>query len=85
MIDSWQHGKDLYEVYSDLLGFSPADYDTKVSFRVTNNQITSQVAGMLINGMLGSENDVRLAIQVMLEFTSLYAALNMCSLVVLIL
>jgi len=62
--DSWQHGKDLYEVYHDLLGFLPDNAGEKVSFRVTNNQITSQVAGMLVNGMLGSESDFPFAIQV---------------------
>lgn len=61
--DSWQHGKDLFGVYHDLLGFLPADATDRVTFRVTNNQITSQVAGMLINGMLGTADDFPLAIQ----------------------
>lgn len=62
--DSWQHGKDLYEVYHDLLGFLPDDANEKATFRVTNNQITSQVAGMVINGMFGIEEDHPLLIQV---------------------
>jgi acid phosphatase len=50
--DSHQHGKDLKSVYSDLLDFIPATYDPAVvSYRVTNNVITSQVASMLIAGM----------------------------------
>jgi acid phosphatase len=50
--DSHQHGVDLKTVYHDLLGFIPATYDTTVmSYRVTNNVITSQVASMLIAGM----------------------------------
>ncbi|KAF2115506.1 acid phosphatase [Lophiotrema nucula] len=54
--DSWQHGNDLYGVYHDLLGFLPAKYDpTLVSFRVTNNVITSQVASMVMSGMFGGE------------------------------
>ena len=54
--DSWQHGNDLYGVYHDLLGFLPEQYDPNlVSFRVTNNVITSQVASMLTSGMFGSE------------------------------
>ncbi|OBT71771.1 hypothetical protein VF21_09396 [Pseudogymnoascus sp. 05NY08] len=54
--DSWQHGKDLYGVYHDLLGFLPKKYDPKVvSFRVTNNVITSQVASMLVSGMFRGE------------------------------
>jgi acid phosphatase len=54
MDDSWQHGADLYGVYHDLLGFLPGrneDYRKKVQYRVTNNVITTQVVGMLINGM----------------------------------
>ncbi|KAL8935230.1 MAG: hypothetical protein Q9216_005526 [Gyalolechia sp. 2 TL-2023] len=54
--DSWQHGNDLYGVYHDLLGFLPEKYDPNlVSFRVTNNVITSQVAGMVVSGMFGTE------------------------------
>ncbi|KAM5349000.1 hypothetical protein ACJ41O_008823 [Fusarium nematophilum] len=64
--DSWVHGKDLYEVYHDLLRFLPGrrdDWRKKVVFRVTNNQITSQVAGMFINGMFGVTDSVPLLIQ----------------------
>ncbi|KAK3068355.1 hypothetical protein LTR53_014154 [Teratosphaeriaceae sp. CCFEE 6253] len=50
--DSHQHGVDLKAVYGDLLGLLPAHYDPAfVSYRVTNNVITSQVASMLIAGM----------------------------------
>ncbi|CAK4033886.1 Hypothetical predicted protein [Lecanosticta acicola] len=50
--DSHQHGADLKAVYSDMLKFIPSGYDPKsVSYRVTNNVITSQVASMLIAGM----------------------------------
>ncbi|KAK6418475.1 hypothetical protein LTR95_017186 [Oleoguttula sp. CCFEE 5521] len=43
--DSHQHGVDLKAVYHDLLHFLPSSYDAKaVSYRVTNNVITSQVA-----------------------------------------
>lgn len=61
--DSWQHGKDLYGVYHDLLGFLPNNLSNRVTYRVTNNQITSQVAGMLIDGMYAPEEDVSLRIQ----------------------
>ncbi|KAI5465274.1 histidine phosphatase superfamily [Mariannaea sp. PMI_226] len=64
--DSWLHGKDLYEVYHDLLHFLPSRNDnwrSKVIFRVTNNQITSQVAGMFINGMWDTTESVPLIIQ----------------------
>jgi acid phosphatase len=53
----------LYGVYHDLLGFLPDELNDKVSFRVTNNQITSQVAGMLINGMYAPSSTVLLKIQ----------------------
>lgn len=50
--DSHQHGVDLKAVYADMLHFIPSDYDPElVSYRVTNNVITSQVASMLIAGM----------------------------------
>ncbi|KAF2823462.1 cytochrome P450 [Ophiobolus disseminans] len=61
--DSWQHGKDLYAVYHDLLSFLPSNLTEKVSYRVTNNQITSQVAGMLIGGMYDPQTAVSLHIQ----------------------
>lgn len=65
MDDSWQHGQDLYGVYHDLLGFLPDDVSEKVSFRVTQNVITSEVAGMVINGMFNTQNDVPLLVEVM--------------------
>jgi hypothetical protein len=61
--DSWQHGKDLAEVYRDVLGFLPDDIGNKLTFRVSNNVITSQVAGMLIKGMYNSAEDVALLVQ----------------------
>ncbi|KAF2192595.1 histidine acid phosphatase-like protein [Zopfia rhizophila CBS 207.26] len=61
--DSWQHGKDLYGVYHDLLHFLPDGLDTKVTYRVTNNVITSQVAGMLVEGMYGPSGTVPLHVQ----------------------
>lgn len=57
--DSHQHGVDLKAVYGDMLGFIPKEYDEKaVSYRVTNNVITSQVASMLIAGMFPSRKNV---------------------------
>ncbi|KAJ9619521.1 hypothetical protein H2203_008299 [Taxawa tesnikishii (nom. ined.)] len=64
--DSLQHGRDLFGVYHDLLHFLPSSYrSSQVSFRVTNNVITSQVAGMLIAGMYPAtaSHDVPLLIQ----------------------
>lgn len=57
--DSHKHGQDLKEVYADMLEFIPKDYDANaVSYRVTNNVITSQVASMLIAGMYPSRKNV---------------------------
>ncbi len=64
--DSWQHGADLYALYHGLLGFLPGrdeDWRGKVTYRVTTNVITSQVAGMVINGMWGTTDSVPLAVQ----------------------
>lgn len=53
--DSYQHGKDLFGVYHDMLHLLPATLDpARVSFRATNNPITPQVAGMVMSGMFGS-------------------------------
>lgn len=57
--DSYQHGADLKAVYATQLGFLPANYDAQaVSYRVTNNVITSQVASMLIAGMYPERKNV---------------------------
>ncbi|KAJ0165820.1 Counting factor 60 [Colletotrichum tanaceti] len=68
--DSWLHGADLYGVYHDLLGFLPPrdavnspEWHRKVKYRVTNNQITSQVAGMVVNGMWATTDSLQLSIQ----------------------
>ncbi|GAB7356912.1 hypothetical protein MBLNU459_g7766t1 [Dothideomycetes sp. NU459] len=54
--DSWQHGKDLFGVYHSLLNFIPEKYNASaVSYRVTNNVITSQVAAMVVSGMYPAE------------------------------
>ncbi|KAI9763835.1 MAG: hypothetical protein M1840_009089 [Geoglossum simile] len=61
--DSWRHGRDLWEVYGELLGFLSGDEGAigrSVVYRVTGNVITSQVSGMVINGMFGARADVPL-------------------------
>lgn len=46
-------------MYHDLLNFIPADYDPKkVSYRVTNNVITSQVVGQVVQGQYSSLTNV---------------------------
>jgi 2-phosphoxylose phosphatase len=55
--DSRQHGLDLFSVYGSTLNFLPSTLDPKkVVYRVTNNVITSQVAGQLILGMYPSSS-----------------------------
>lgn len=61
--DSFQHGRELYGVYHDLLNFLPDAADESVKFRVTNNVITSQVAGMVVSAMYPSKGPYPLQIQ----------------------
>ena len=61
--DSRQHGKDLFSVYHGMLNFLPASMDkSKISYRVTNNVITSQVAGQVIEGMFPSTKSQPLSV-----------------------
>ncbi|KAI0966112.1 histidine phosphatase superfamily [Xylaria arbuscula] len=54
--DAFVHGQDIYGVYHSLLNFLPSrdndddSWRSKVVYRVTQNVITSQVAGILIGG-----------------------------------
>lgn len=64
--DSHRHGADLKAVYGEMLGFLPEAYNKNlVSYRVTHNEITSQVASMLIAGMypFRADKDTPLLIQ----------------------
>ena len=58
--DAWVHGRDLYGVYHDLLHLIPdggiENLASTVSFRVTNNVLTSQVASMVLGGFFGDSN-----------------------------
>lgn len=57
LYDSRQHGADLFSVYHDTLHFLPDTFNSsQISFRVTNNVITSQVAGEVLIGMYSSLN-----------------------------
>ena len=63
--DSCQHGKDLYGVYHDLLGFLPEIYQPdQVNYRVTNNVITSQVSGQIIRGQYLSTSDTPISVSI---------------------
>lgn len=46
-----------------MLEFLLDDLDDKVAFRVTHNVITSEVAGMVINGMFDTRSDVAILIE----------------------
>lgn len=61
--DSWQHGKDLFEVYKDPLRSIFVHSSGQVAYRVTNNVITSQVAGMVAAAMSDSTTELSLAVQ----------------------
>ena len=62
--DSWQHGKDLFKVYKDRFGSLLVNSSDQVSYRVTNNVITSQVAGMVVAAMYESvKKELSLALQ----------------------
>ncbi|KAI2626892.1 histidine phosphatase superfamily [Xylaria nigripes] len=64
--DAYVHGQDLYGVYHELLGFLPGRHQhwrDSVVYRVTQNTITSQVAGMLIGGMWGTTESIPLLIE----------------------
>ena len=52
LYDSRQHGADLRSAYLDKLHLLPDAFDSKkIAFRVTNNVITSQVAGQVAIGL----------------------------------
>ncbi|EIM82919.1 phosphoglycerate mutase-like protein [Stereum hirsutum FP-91666 SS1] len=66
--DSHTHGADLRSVYAPLLGLSSSiDYET-VAIRVTNNVITSQVAGGVVAGLF--PDTVGTPVQVLIQSDS---------------
>lgn len=61
--DSLAHGTDLRAVYAKPLGLSQ-QFDASVAqIRVTNNQITSQVASGLLKGLFPQSSDIEVLIQ----------------------
>ncbi|KAI9686576.1 MAG: hypothetical protein M1822_003587 [Bathelium mastoideum] len=66
--DSYQHGADLKSVYGDMLGFIPSNYDNNtVSYRVTNNVITSQVAGEVVAAMHPGQTGSRIVTPLLIQ------------------
>ena len=50
--DAHKHGEDLVQVYHGEIGFIPAQYhEHTFGYRVTNNVITSQTGGSVLQGM----------------------------------
>ncbi|KAJ7837045.1 phosphoglycerate mutase-like protein [Mycena olivaceomarginata] len=57
IVDSHTHGSDLRAVYASRLGLGQQFNPSTAQIRVTNNVITSQVAGGLVKGLFpGTEN-----------------------------
>ncbi|TRM58993.1 histidine phosphatase superfamily [Schizophyllum amplum] len=61
--DSYQHGADIRSVYAPLLGWDETLDPETVTIRVTNNDITSQVAGGLLRGLFPGVEDVQVLVQ----------------------
>lgn len=64
LLDSKNHGEDIYKVYHTMLEFLPSKYSPdKISYRVSTNSITSQVAGALIKGTYPDAQHVSVEVQ----------------------
>ncbi|KAJ7273138.1 histidine phosphatase [Mycena rebaudengoi] len=63
IVDSHTHGSDLRSVYAKRLGFGQQMDTSTVQIRVTNNVITSQVAGGLLKGLFPGTDNVATLIQ----------------------
>ncbi len=51
LLDAYQHGKDLWSVYGEKLGFLPASPDGSTWFRFTESPLTQQSAGGVLRGI----------------------------------
>ncbi|KAF5349022.1 hypothetical protein D9758_012690 [Tetrapyrgos nigripes] len=61
--DSHTHGADIRSVYAHRLGLTNSVDSNKFKIRVTNNVITSQVAGGLLKGLFPQSQNVQALIQ----------------------
>ncbi|KAG6856864.1 hypothetical protein H0H87_012681 [Tephrocybe sp. NHM501043] len=61
--DAITHGKDLRAVYASRLGLSSRLDPSTSKIRVTNNQITSQVASGLVKGLFPGSSGIEALIQ----------------------
>ncbi|KAF8977495.1 histidine phosphatase [Cyathus striatus] len=62
--DSITHGTDLRNVYASRLGLTSKFDPSKVHIRVTNNEITSQVASGLLKGLFPSTPSSNIEVQI---------------------
>ncbi|KAK0216898.1 phosphoglycerate mutase-like protein [Armillaria fumosa] len=61
--DSFAHGADLRRVYASRLGLTSDFHTSPAQIRVTNNVITSQVAGGLVKGLFPDTADAQVLIE----------------------
>ena len=69
--DSFTHGSDIRSGYASRLGLSTKIDTTTFKVRVTDNQITSQVAGGLLRGLFPNSSQIAALIQINDAFDSL--------------
>ncbi|KAJ7221754.1 phosphoglycerate mutase-like protein [Mycena pura] len=63
LVDSHTHGSDLRAVYASRLGLGGRFDPSIAQIRVTNNVITSQVAGALLNALFPDTDNIDVLIQ----------------------
>lgn len=51
LLDGYQHGKDLWSVYGEILSFLPDCPDEATWFRSSSNPLTQQTAGGVLRGI----------------------------------
>nr|GAT53316.1 histidine phosphatase [Mycena chlorophos] len=61
--DSHEHGADIRAVYAERLGLGETYDETTNQIRVTNNVITSQVAGALVKGLFPLTTNLSVLLQ----------------------
>ncbi|KAF5389959.1 hypothetical protein D9757_003560 [Collybiopsis confluens] len=71
LTDAFTHGADLRSVYGELLGLSTRLDPSTFKIRVTDNQITSQVAGALLHGLFPESSQATALIEINEAFDSL--------------
>ena len=57
LLDAYQHGKDLWSVYGEKLGFFPSSPDDTTWFRSTESPLTQETAGGVLRGIWPQYNE----------------------------